>query len=363
MKFRIETWTINKLIDAYSNEKLNLNPPYQRKYIWSLKDQQTLIDSLLRGFAIPNIFLFEKKKDVFEMVDGQQRTRTIIGFLKKAFKNLDNKYFDEQIHSGLMSYEIPVTIIEELEKDESIERFYSLVNRAGVHLNRPELNKSEYFDTHFQRLITELADLDNFQSLGIFTELSTKRMNDVDFVAELVTLMKEGVSDKKIKVDKLFETDISVDDYEQLKSSFSQVIAIFKELDQITPIKKTRYKQRNDFYTLFDIFYQYRELPLAFFKEIYETLVVFGDAIIPSNEKCEPFQDYAFHCVSQSNSKNARDIRRGIIRDLFFNNSSKPNKNQKKVLKYYDLQNDSLKEMNGFLFPDFRKVPINEQGQ
>jgi uncharacterized protein with ParB-like and HNH nuclease domain len=65
MKFRIEIWTISELKDNYDEGTLDLNPPYQRRFIWALSDQQTLIDSILRGYAIPNIFVYERKKKSF----------------------------------------------------------------------------------------------------------------------------------------------------------------------------------------------------------------------------------------------------------------------------------------------------------
>jgi uncharacterized protein with ParB-like and HNH nuclease domain len=183
MKFRIEIWTIEKLKEKYDKGRLNLNPPYQRKFIWSLKDQQTLIRSILKGYAIPNIFLFETKSGFYDMVDGQQRTRTILGYIQNQFKTIDGIFYSElQDHSGISQYIIPVTIIEKINADESIEEFYSLVNKSGIHLNRPELKKAEFFDTRFLKLITELSSNKTFQSLDLFSESTSKRMNDVDFV-------------------------------------------------------------------------------------------------------------------------------------------------------------------------------------
>ncbi|MBK6883726.1 MAG: DUF262 domain-containing protein [Flavobacteriales bacterium] len=74
MKYRIEQWSLADLVLAYKSEKLNLNPPYQRRFIWSKKDQQTLLRSVLSGIAIPNIFLQEQGPGHYSMVDGQQRT-------------------------------------------------------------------------------------------------------------------------------------------------------------------------------------------------------------------------------------------------------------------------------------------------
>ncbi len=349
MKFRIEIWTVSQIQENYNSGNLNLNPPYQRRFIWTLKDQQTLIDSILRGYAIPNIFLFEKKKNQYEMVDGQQRSRTIIGFIEKQFKTFIGEYYNKKKHGAIfLKYEIPITIIEKIENDESIEEFYSLVNKAGIHLNRPELKKAEYFDTRFLKLVTELADDSIFQNLELFTDASTKRMNDIDFVSELVTHLIEGNSDKKLKVDKAFENDITEAKYKELKSQFIDVIKLFKEFDNRFPLKKTRYKQRNDFYTLFGFIHKNSTLTAKTFLYYYELLLKFNDDINPSNEKCEPFQFYAFHCISQSNSKNARDERLKIIEELFLNLKETPNKTQKAVLKFYGLKDSDVTQKEGY---------------
>lgn len=357
MKFRIEIWTISQIREYYDSKKLDLNPPYQRRFIWTLKDQQTLIDSILKGYAIPNIFLFEKKKNYFEMVDGQQRSRTIIGFMEKQFKTFDGEYYSKkEFEKIFQKYQVAITIIEKIEEDESIEEFYTLVNKAGIHLNRPELKKAEHFDTLFLRLVTELSDEANFQDLKLFTDLSTKRMNDVDFVSELVTYLKEGNSDKKIKVDKAFENDISQSEYAKLKSDFIEVIGVFKKFNTFYPIKQTRYKQRSDFYTLFGFIYNYKAMGIKTLLYYYELLICFNDDINPSNERCEPFQLYAFHCISQSNSKAARDARLEIMEEIFLNTKQKPNKTQKAVLRYYGLQDSAVVQKENFTTIDLNAL-------
>lgn len=75
MKFEIEIWSVKHLLDLVESGKIDLNPPYQRNPIWSKTTQKNLIQSLKEGSPIPNIFLFKKGENKFEMVDGQQRTR------------------------------------------------------------------------------------------------------------------------------------------------------------------------------------------------------------------------------------------------------------------------------------------------
>lgn len=359
MKFRIETWTVQDIIVKYEDKSLVLNPKYQRRFIWKLSDQKTLIKSIFSGYAIPNIFLHSKGKK-FEVVDGQQRLRTILGFYNKLFKNEDNEEYDEsRMGKVFKSYQIPVTIIEKIENSESIEEFYSLVNSSGIHLNRPELKKAEYFDTNFLKLINELCGLEEFDNLNLFTDATTRRMNDIDFVSELVTLMISGITDKKHSVDKLFERDIDQIEYDKYKKQFTEVIKEFKSFNDYFPIKKTRFKQRNDFYTLFEFVLNHPKLNSKLLLEFYKILVAFGDYMVPSNEKCEPFQEYAFHCISQSNSKNARDERKKILNSILLNKKDKPNKTQKKILKFFGLTADEgMKEFYRHLIFDKTKTKL-----
>jgi hypothetical protein len=356
MKYRIEVWSIEKLLEKYNNKKLDLNPSYQRRFIWSLKDQQTLINSITKGYAIPNIFLYEKRKDDYEMVDGQQRTRTILGFINEQFKTFDGQFYSKKSFKSLLNYQFPVVIIEEIEHGESIEEFYALVNKAGVNLNRPELKKAEYFETNFLKLVTQIAESDKFKSLDLFTETTSRRMVDVDFVSELLTLLIEGNTDKKITVDRKFENDITTIEYEKYLKSFDLVLDSLNILNNIFPIKKTRYKQRNDFYTLFGFVKNSNIDKQETLNYFYNLLLKFNSHITPSNQKCSPFQNYAFHCVSQSNSKVAREARSKILNNIFLNEKKTPNKTQKDILKYFNIDKEPLIKVDSFYNIDIDKL-------
>lgn len=59
-------------------------PPYQRKNVWSVKKQQSLLDSLFRRYHVPRLVLREVRispQEVLkEVVDGQQRITTVQRF-------------------------------------------------------------------------------------------------------------------------------------------------------------------------------------------------------------------------------------------------------------------------------------------
>ena len=61
MKYSNLEWTIGELINLIESQKINLRPPYQRNFIWSSKDQKLLIDSIRKGYPLPNFFISEKQ--------------------------------------------------------------------------------------------------------------------------------------------------------------------------------------------------------------------------------------------------------------------------------------------------------------
>jgi uncharacterized protein with ParB-like and HNH nuclease domain len=63
-------------------------PGFQRNYVWDIKRASRLIESLLIGLPIPQIFLYEEGKNRFLVIDGQQRLMSIYYFIKKRFPML-----------------------------------------------------------------------------------------------------------------------------------------------------------------------------------------------------------------------------------------------------------------------------------
>jgi len=351
MKFIVTKWTIKKLHDTYKKDLLNLSPPYQRNFIWSITDQRYLIDSIGKSNPIPNFFLLQKNDGILEMVDGQQRSRTILSFVEQQFTDLDNEFFSTTLYPNFWKYEFPVTIITDVE-GESIERFYAIVNKTGVHLNKPEVRKADYYDTVLLNLVNEITESKKFKLLKVFSESSLKRMNDTEFVSELIVLIKKGHVDKKNHLDEYFKTDISKDDAAEIKAKFSMILDKVNYLNSYSEIVKTRYKQRNDFYSLFDFILSNPTIPQDILLEFYKILLLIADDIKPSQNDCIPLRDYARNCVTQSNSKAARENRLNFFDSLFLNKNKKPNQVQKEVLDFYGLAHSRVRVFKTYLIID-----------
>lgn len=96
MKLESETIKIKDILAWKRGNILRVNPEYQRGEVWSELQQKKLIDSVLRGYPLPLIYLHHKKaliggipREDFEIIDGQQRINALFLFGEGAIKALD----------------------------------------------------------------------------------------------------------------------------------------------------------------------------------------------------------------------------------------------------------------------------------
>ncbi|MBW7893734.1 MAG: DUF262 domain-containing protein [Opitutaceae bacterium] len=94
MKSEPKPRPLHRLAAAYTAKELRVKPEYQRGTVWKLPQKQGLIDSLLRGYQIPLIYVhLEQRPNNYTgavettawLVDGQQRLAAIVGFLNGEF--------------------------------------------------------------------------------------------------------------------------------------------------------------------------------------------------------------------------------------------------------------------------------------
>jgi len=159
METKIEHWPL-LTFKEYEND-INPNPTYQRLAVWKPDQKQLLIDSILRKIDIPKLYLRETnaKGFTYEIIDGQQRMRTLWEFLASRFPLSEeadgvlvgDKIFDvaeytydelpsklrvERIHK----YTLDVVIIQQATEDEIADLFFRLNN--GTPLKPAEVRNA-----------------------------------------------------------------------------------------------------------------------------------------------------------------------------------------------------------------------------
>jgi hypothetical protein len=136
------------------------------------------------------------------------------------------------------------------------------LNRSNVALNRQELRHATYWGP-FIKSVERITDVDYWTMSGIFTPNDIRRMNDAEFVSELVIGMLHGPQNKKVSLDKWYETyETEFPDRSRVEAAFLSALG---ELQKILPnIKDARWRKKSDFYTLALCFLSHtKDLPLT----------------------------------------------------------------------------------------------------
>ena len=66
-------------------------PGFQRNFVWDMARASRLIESLVLGLPVPQIFLYEQQRNSFLVIDGQQRLMSIYYFVKKRFPRKEKR--------------------------------------------------------------------------------------------------------------------------------------------------------------------------------------------------------------------------------------------------------------------------------
>ena len=271
---RHETKTIADLVNLYEKRMLNLSPTFQRKSVWKDRDRILLIQSLLRGFPIPAIFLYRRSFSgelKYDVIDGKQRLETMLRFMgamRGAFTvNAEVPGLDglQQINAGtlkrsqkhmqvvrplLQSYRVPVIEVDG-ELGDIVELFVR-INSTGKSLTPQEKRNAKYSGSDLLKAATALANKleRRFDQLEIFGSAQKSRMKHVEFAAELIMSVQAGdVINKKSAVDRVMAS-ASVPAAQLKKSSAKALMAVNRVARMFPHLAKTRMHQVVDFYSL-----------------------------------------------------------------------------------------------------------------
>lgn len=74
-------FSFGELLNLHNDDEIVIRPEYQRLFRWSNEQRSRLIESIVLGLPIPPIFLIENNNGVLELIDGLQRTSSVLQFL------------------------------------------------------------------------------------------------------------------------------------------------------------------------------------------------------------------------------------------------------------------------------------------
>lgn len=233
--------------ENFQLEKYNFNPAYQRPSdVWSASKKSFLIDTILKNFPMPPIFLHQHidsttGKTMYDVIDGKQRLSAIISFINNEITtpddfNSDN--FGDNALAGILfrdfenpiisewkkifwRYEITIEYID-TDQIEIVNNIFDRLNRNGEPLTKQELRNAKYHASAFYQMVKRLAQLEEFNV--IFDRIQRNRLEDEEFTSELIfTLIANDIisGDSPASIDGQYEqlikdTDFNISEFENL---------------------------------------------------------------------------------------------------------------------------------------------------
>ncbi len=223
------TITVANFWENYLLNKYNFDPAYQRRSVWSDEKQSFFIDSILKNFPMPPIFLHQKIDDdtgktKYDIIDGKQRLTSIIRFLQNEIPASDefesSPFYDEKIagvyfrdldennlteyKKRLWRYVVPIEYIDTSNKNV-IDNIFDRLNRNGEPLNGQELRKSVYHGSALLSLVEKISDGPFWKDR--LSKVDVARMEHYEFVSEILFQLIEGkpLHANQDELDRLYE--------------------------------------------------------------------------------------------------------------------------------------------------------------
>lgn len=267
------TYTANDFVLWRENKLIEITPKFQRRPVWGTPARSYFIDTLLRGMTVPPLYFRMAQnqpmtKTVREVVDGQQRIRSVLDFIAGGYRlsktlrapwagsRFDQLTPDQQ--NQILNFSFPTQIFKGISDGQILEVFCRL-NMNGVGLNAQELRNGRFFGLFKQLSYSlALAYLEFWRRNKIFTEQGIARMLEVELTSELLIAGDKGMQDKKKSINTFYsDWDESYPDQHRDEKRFRETMNIISETFLDDMLMTSDFRRPPLFYTLFCVVFHY----------------------------------------------------------------------------------------------------------
>ena len=336
-KINDSTKNVHDLYFDMKDGKIFIDNSFQRRYVWEEKHQAALVETILLGYDIPPIYLWEQEPDdagliKLSVVDGQQRLGALRAYIDGEFKlkkkylseieNVDwvDKTFDELSKKQkdiIWKYKFKTCEIDSSVSIDEIQTLFLRLNITNKVLNPQELRNAK-FNGEFINLAIELADLNFWQNYNIFSNNEVRRMVDVEVVSNLLAFLRMGF---KVQLgQKTLNTlyDLFNNEYKEKKEDSEIFLSIIQLIDELFALCQNKDIQKTThIYTLFVVYYKLRydkfndKDPLVY----HEAIKAFYDSYCSKSEDNPYVLEYRLAASEGVKSQKNRDIRYNALKN------------------------------------------------
>lgn len=251
------TKKISDLIGMINRRDLILQPDFQRKLVWSIKHKESFIDTILKGFPFPEIYIAQSGIDLetFQsqqvVVDGQQRLSTIISYVNDELpcKNI-RRYsaLDNQQKAAFLNYDVVVRDLKDASSD-TIKEVFRRINLTQYRLNDIEINNAIYEGEFISTAKDILNHLDN-ESFPIFSDNELNRMGDLNYILMIMATLEEGGYFAGNKMTENYIINYN-EVYENSEIMKEKILSLFHIIASYSLDPDSMWYRKSNFFTMF----------------------------------------------------------------------------------------------------------------
>ncbi len=157
LRYQVRSREIVDLVSAMRTGRLTLSPYFQRNLVWRDTHKRDFIDTILKGYPFPQIFLARGPIDLETMaasqcvVDGQQRLNTILEFISGKLMVQGSTFsdFSAREKEAFLKYEVAVIDFDLDAGDSRLKEVFHRLNCTYYSLSAIEKIASEYSASEF----------------------------------------------------------------------------------------------------------------------------------------------------------------------------------------------------------------------
>jgi hypothetical protein len=347
--------SIDQLLLSFRNGQINLTPGFQRKSVWTLPDRRRLVQSLVEGYPLPSIFLYQRDfngKLIYDVIDGKQRLETIFMFMGQGRFRRDRfetrldlgdgwDWFDwksiqryyPRLVASINAYKIQtVEIRGELPK---IIDLFVRINSTGKRLTSGERRHATFYDSPFLKAAERLVEKFEkyLRNEKILSQAQIDRMKGVELFSELLmSVQNGGPINKKTSLDRAIGNDtVNGNTLHRIVGEVSTTLRIVKRL--FPNLRETRFRNSAEFYSLFLLIWEMnkekfvltdrKRNTIAF--SMLRKLSTEVDQLREQLRKAKPgkvqqrlYQDYLLTVQGDTDSSATRDRRRNLLKGVLW---------------------------------------------
>ncbi|HBH6949993.1 MULTISPECIES: DUF262 domain-containing protein [Serratia] len=322
-----QSLVVQDLINIRKSDELDLAPWYQRRSVWTPAQKAYLINTMFEQKPIPAIYIRHsldliKSKSIKEVVDGQQRCRSIISYANNEFSAKHPKYKKKVKISELTQDDRQKFLLTSLPvgyllgaSDSDVIDIFGRINSISKSLNSQEKRNAAYSGEMKQFCLAQSSSRINFwRDYGIFSSTDISRMNEVQFTSDLIYNIINGLSDfSNSYLDQMYkEYDDEFNDEQKITERLN---ATFNKLAEIEPRKfsDTIFKRQPLFFSLFLIVDELGNKRTRKIGEVIDEI----DSIFNADNKKPDDIAFANACSSTTQRIAQRKIRADYIKRFF----------------------------------------------